>query len=309
MEIGLIGVGRWGINYLKTLNEMGVAVKWICASTQKSLDKALEINTNAETTTNYADILNDEEVEAVIIATPGATHYQIAKEALQAGKHVLVEKPLALNAKEAEELVRLAGKKVLMVGHLHRYNAAIVKIKADIKEFGKIRYINSVGTNNTPRSDMSALWDFGPHDLTIISYLLGEYPKSVSANGNAFLKEGIEDVFNMSMKFSETFATAMGTWLYPEKTRKLVVVGEKMSAIYDDYAKADKLKYYRNGDCEVQELEHLKPLTEQLKHFLDCAENNKKPLTDGADGLKVVKVLEAAKESINKGGAPVKIVL
>src|SRR3989338_4457430 len=181
MKTAVIGAGRWGTNYIRTFAEIGVEVKWICARSEETLKKASNATKfKANATTKYEDILNDAEVEAVAIVTPGSTHYRIAKDALKEGKHVIVEKPLALNSKEAQELVDIAREegKILMVGHLHRFNTSIRQIRKDIEAgiFGRIRHINTTGTGNGPvRSDMSALWDFGPHDISIAAYLLGKY--------------------------------------------------------------------------------------------------------------------------------------
>ncbi len=314
MKVAVIGAGRWGINYIRTFAEIGVDVGWICARSEETLKKAASAaGAKAKQTTRYEDALRDGSVDAVAIVTPGSTHYTIAKDALRAGKHVIVEKPLALNSKDAEELVRIAEKarRILMVGHLHRFNHAIQKIRRDIEagEFGKILYIHSLGTGNGPvREDMSALWDFGPHDVTIADYLLGRYPESVSANGASFLKKRIEDVITIDMKFSgNAFATAFGSWLYPIKRREVVVVGEKTLAAYDDYAK--KLTYVDAKSCRSRDVKfkNEKPLTEQLRHFISCIEENKKPVADGTEGVKVVKVLEAAEKSMKAGGKPVEV--
>lgn len=306
MKLGIIGVGKWGRNYFRTFLELGATVKWICARSESTLKKALEeVKADVKTTTNYKDILEDSDVDAVAVSTPDPTHYQIVKDSLEAGKHVLVEKPFTLNSQEAEELVKLAEekKKVLMVGHIHRFNPGIQKIKEDIDAglFGKISFIQSIGTGTDARSDTSALWDYMPHDLTILSYLLGSYPESVRATG---VGEEQIDFVTAEMKIKDTFAVCLAGWIYPVKKRELVVVGEKLSAIYDDYKR--ELKYY-NGDEGVIALNDAMPLTEELKHFLDCIENNKKPVTDGHEGLKVVKVLEACEESIKKDGEPVKV--
>ncbi len=314
MKTAVIGAGRWGTNYLRTFAEIGIEVKWICARSEETLKKATDAaKFKVKATTKYEDALKDEEVDAVAIVTPGSTHYKIAKDALKAGKHVIVEKPLALNSKEAQELVDVAikGGRIFMVGHLHRFNPAIRRIRKDIEEgaFGKISYINSVGAGNGPvRSYMSALWDFGPHDVTIASYLIGSYPTSVSANGASFLKKGVEDVVTMDMKFSgSAFAAAFGSWLYPLKRREVVVVGERMFATYDDYAK--KLMYVdaKSGSSRNIKFGDEKPLTEQLRHFISCIEENKKPVTDGTEGVNVVKVLEAAEKSMKAGGKPVEV--
>lgn len=297
MKLSIIGVGKWGRNYFRTFLELGAEVKWICATKESTLEKSKEIG-EAKATTNYKEVLNDSEVDAVAIATPDPTHYRIVKDALEAGKHVLVEKPFTLNSKEAEELVKLAKQKgkVLMVGHIHRFNPGVQKLKEDIDAgvFGKVRNVQSIATINAARQDTSVLWDVVPHDITILSYLFGMYPDNVSANGT-------KDFVTVDMKLGNVFATCFASWAYPVKQRMLTVIGDKASALFDDYAK--QLKYFGGKTVEFDKM----PLTEELKHFIECVENGRKPLTNGEDGLRVVKVLEACEDSARKGGQPVRV--
>lgn len=327
LNIGIIGLGRFGRNYFKTFNQIDNAfVTWICSAKENDIKEALETVNNKsdiKTTINYKDILNNKEVDAVAIVTPGSTHYSLTKEALRSDKHVIVEKPLAFNSKDGEELIEISNKKrkVLMAGHLHLFNPGIIKLKADIKSglFGKINYMHSFGSGNGPiRKDMNALWDYFPHDVSIFLYLLGECPLSLSVNGASYINKSVEDLVTMDIKFPKNiFATAIGTWLYPLKKRELVVVGEKLYAVFDDYAAKDKLRYYDRGSGAVQgkvdgeyqavDIEDTKPLTVQLKHFLECIQNNKEPLTSGDEALKVVKVLEYAEKSLKNNGLMVKV--
>ena len=211
---------------------------------------------------------------------------------------------MTLSSKEAEELVKLAEKKktTLMAGHIHRYNKGIQKIKEDIDagKFGKILQIKTIGANNNPRTDSSTLWDFAPHDITIATYLTGEYPESVSAEGN-------KDEFTMQMKFrNKTTATANGSWLKNHKKREITVAGEKLKALFEDYAE-EKLTYCDNkGNCKKIPVGNEKPLTEELKHFIECAKTGKKTLTDGTEGMKTIKVLEAAQKSMDNNGKEIK---
>jgi len=307
MKLGIIGAGKWGTNFLKEFIKLGADVKWICSTREETMKKALEeANADAKITTNYKDILEDKEVDAVAIATPDATHYQITKDSLEAGKHVLVEKPFTLNSGEAEELVKLANerKRILMIGHIHRFNPGIQKLKEGIDAglFGKIKHIRLTATHFQARDDTSVLWDFIPHDLTIMPFLLGSYPESVSANGASF-RNGILDIVTVNMKFGDVFTVSFASWVYPVKKRVVIVIGDKASASYDDYAR--ELTYF---DDKTKTIKFEKtPLAEELKHFLDCVENNKHPLTDGEEGLKVVKILEACEESIKKNGQEVKV--
>tara|TARA_B100000315_G_scaffold114472_1_gene104912 strand:- start:233 stop:1243 length:1011 start_codon:yes stop_codon:yes gene_type:complete len=324
INLGIIGLGRFGINYLRTLNELDNAnIKWICSGRRETLDSAaakVELKSEVNKTTNYKDILQDKEVDAVAIVTPGSTHHRIAKDALLADKHVLVEKPFCLNSKDAEELVKISleKNKVLMVGHLHLFNPGIQKIKEDIKAglFGKMKYVHIIHTGNGPvRSDMGALWDFFPHSVSVLLHLLDQNPSEVSVNGASFLKKGIEDVVTMDLKFPEnTFATSFGSWIHPLKKFSVIVVGEKLYAVFEDYAKDDKLKYYENAPKIIDgkviiddkgyqaiDIKNNKPLTEQLKHFLDCINKNKASINKGEDALRVTRILELAQKSLDKG--------
>jgi len=330
LNIGIIGLGRFGRNYFKTFNQLdNASVVWVCAAEENDIKEALETVSNKsdiKTTINYKDVLNDKEVDAVAIVTPGSTHYSLTKEALGSDKHVIVEKPLAFNSKDAEELIAISDKKrkVLMAGHLHLFNPGIIKLKSDIKSglFGKINYIHSFGAGNGPiRRDMSALWDYFPHDVSILLYLLDESPLSLSVNGASYINKDVEDLVTMDIKFPKNiFAIAIGTWLYPLKKRELVVVGEKLYAVFDDYAAKDKLRYYGRENEDAQgkaamrdkeylavDIEDTKPLTVQLKHFLECIQNNKEPLTGGDEALKVVKVLECAEKSLKNNGLTIKV--
>lgn len=328
VNIGIIGVGRFGKNYFSTFNQLDNAlVTWICATEESDIKATLKkANKDIKTTANYKDILDDKEVDAIAIVTPGSTHYPITKEALESDKHVIVEKPLAFNSKDAEKLVKISKekKKILMVGHLHLFNPAIRKLKSDIKTglFGKINYMHSFGAGNGPvRQDMNALWDYFPHDISILMYLLDQLPLSLSVNGASYLKKGVEDIATMDLEFPNgVFAIAIGTWLYPLKKRELIIVSEKLYAFFDDYSENEKLKYYDNrpkivdGNVIIDnkkyqdiKIDDIKPLTEQLKHFLDCIENGKEPLTGGDHALKVIKVLESAQKSLGKKGARVEV--
>lgn len=329
-KIGIIGVGRWGLNYLKTLNEFkGVEIISICSKTEATIKNALEsvkLRSTPDTTTNYKQVLENEEIDGVAIVSPGSTHYQFAKEALLFNKHVIVEKPLAFSSKNVEELIKISHqmKKILMVGHLHLYNPGIQKLKSDIDKglLGRINFICTSQFGNGPiRSDMSAIWDFFPHTISILLYLLERFPLSVSANGASYIKDKIEDVVTIDMHFPHRiFVTSSASWLYPLKKMDIAIIGEKMYATFDDYSKKSKLKYYdsrpkiikgklvtRDKGVYIPPICNAKPLTEQLKHFLWCIKNKEVPLTDGGEALKVVKVLEAAQKSLAKRGAPIRV--
>jgi predicted dehydrogenase len=307
MNIGVIGVGIFGTNYLRTFNELGVNVSWICSKSEETIDKVkneLSLNDTTKSTTNYKDVLEDKDVDTVAIVTPGSTHFSMVKESLLSDKHVIVEKPLAFSYDEAKELIKISEerKKVLMVSYIHLFNPGIQRLKEDIKAclFGNINYIRYEHFGNGPvRKDMNALWDFFPHITSILLYFFDTLPLKVTASGASFLQEGVEDVVSMELKFPDNvFCTAVGSWMYPMKKMQIVVVGDKGYAVFDDYGK-DKLKYYNDGKVVIVDIEDKKPLTEQLKHFIECVENNKKPF--GMDkALEVVRILESAQKSMDE---------
>src|SRR3989338_3651131 len=326
INIGIIGIGRFGTNYFKTFNKLNDAeVSWICSRSSSTLDRAKnELDLSVKVTADYRDILIDKDIDAVAITTPATTHYKIAKEALLAGKHVIVEKPVTTSSKECEDLISISkGKnKVFMAAHIHRYNQGIQKLKEDIDsgKFGKINFIHYTHLGNGPaRTDINALWDFFPHTLTICNYLFGEIPASVSANGACFLQEKIEDIVAVNLRYKNgAYVTATGSWLYPFKRMDLVVSGEKLFAAFDEHAKKEKLKYYDNAPkikdgkpiiadkgYISQDIDETKPLALELKHFLECIRNNKEPLTGGNEALKVIKILEYAQKSLDNNGREV----
>ncbi|MBS3176617.1 Gfo/Idh/MocA family oxidoreductase [Candidatus Woesearchaeota archaeon] len=320
IRIAILGLGRWGSNYLRTFQMLkNVEVTHVCTRKKSDAEKKIKtlgIEYSGKITTDYREILSNKSIDAVAIVTPGATHYQFAKKALQAKKHVLVEKPLTLSVEQAKELTKFAQRKkrILMVGHLHRYNPAIEIIKKDLKKgiIGKIQYIQTIGTGNGPiRSDTNVLWDFFPHDITILSYLLDSVPQEVNAQGAAYIKKNNEDVVTMNLQFpNNIFTISMASWLYPFKKREVIIVGETGYIVFDDYAKKEKVKYFKkesNEEYKSPEISDKKPLTEELKHFVECIVKKKKPMTDGFEGVKIVAILEAADRSLKKKGEPIKI--
>jgi len=322
MNLAIIGVGRFGTNYLRTLCELRMPIKWICSRSEESINVALQKcspNQSIKKTADYKKILRDKNVDAVIISTPGSTHYKIAKDSLLAGKHALVEKPMCLDSGEAEDLAKIAKKKnlVLMAGHLHLFNPGIQKLKEDMKKglFGRINYINIFHSGNGPiRTDMNALWDFFPHSVSVLLYLLESDPIEVSVNGASFIKKGNVDVVTMAAKFPDNvFAASTGTWLYPLKKMEIAVIGEKLYAVFDDYA-TDKLRYFNSrpkmvdGKIAINDkssknipIKNSKPLAEQVKYFLNIIKTGKDPQNNLKSALRITKILEMAQESLKTG--------
>jgi predicted dehydrogenase len=281
-------------------------------------------------TAHYEDLLADEATDAVAIATPATHHYPMAKAALQSGKHVLVEKPLAVEPREARELIEIARAKgkTLMVGHLLLYHPAVKMLKGYIQvgELGDLYYIYSTRVNlGQVRREENALLSFAPHDVSVILFLLGSSPQEVSAVGHGYLQEGIEDVVFVTLRFPQgALAHCHVSWLDPHKIRKFTVVGSKKMAVFDDMESAEKIRIYdrgvdnrsdfssfgeflslRFGDIHIPRVEMREPLQIECQHFLDCIEQGKRPLSDGENGLAVLEVIDAASRSLRQGGRPV----
>lgn len=333
INVGVVGVGGWGKNLARNYSQMpGAKLRYLCDLDQNTLDKLAPLFQPEITTTDYQQLLDDDDLQAIIIATNGPSHYTLCKQALAAGKDVYVEKPFVMASAEAKELIAFAESKsrVLMVGHLLEYHPVVEKLKEliDEGELGDIRYIYSQRLNlGTVRLDENALWNFAPHDISVILYLLGIRPTDISARGQAYLQPGVEDVMFLTMNFNNK---AMGhvhvSWLDPHKTRKITIVGSKRMAVFDDLEPSEKLKIYdkgaevnldydsyaesvglRFGDITVPYIKVGEPLRVECEHFLSCVRNRSTPRSDGEDGLRVVEVLEAADQSLAKNGHPVDI--
>jgi len=321
-KVAVIGAGGWGKNLVRNFNELHV-LKTVCDSDKATLRTRKSQYPDIHFTETYEDVLKDPEIKGIVVATPAATHYEIAKQALSANKNVYVEKPLALNIEEAKDLISLAeGKKrILMVGHILRYHPAINKLKEliDSGELGKIQYIYSNRLNiGKIRAEENILWSFAPHDISTILFLLGESPETVSATGGNYLQHDIADVTLTSMQFSNGVKSHIFvSWLHPFKEQKLVVVGDKKMAVFDDLTN-EKLFLYPHtiewqnripvvskADAEAIPIEFSEPLKLECKHFLDCIQNKEIPITDGYEGLRVLEILSAAQESLNNSGEKV----
>jgi predicted dehydrogenase len=286
-----------------------------------------------ETTTKFEDVVKDNGIDAVAIATPVRFHFDMAKAALLAGKHTFVEKPMACSSLECEELIALAQKQnlTLMVGHTFVYSSSVRKIKniVDHGDLGEIQYISSRRLNlGLFQKDINVAWDLAPHDLTIILYVLGKTPMGVNCQGKAHVTEEIEDVTNMTLTFANgAIALIQSSWLDPNKIRQMTFVGRRRMLIYDDTEPLEKIKIYDKrvetpphydtfaefhysyhyGDMYCPYVKQDEPLKIECQHFLDCIKLGTEPTSSGLDGLNVVRVLEAASESLKNGGAMVTI--
>jgi predicted dehydrogenase len=305
---------------------------WVCDSDTSRFDKVSKIYPHVKLTADYKDLLNDEDLDAVVVATSSDTHYRVGSDVLSSGKHLMVEKPLAMSYAQGREMVDLAKKhdRVLMVGHLLRYHGAYQSLRGYLEDgtLGELRYIYCTRVNlGKVRSEENALWSFAPHDISVVLYLVGEMPTSVVAVGQSYVREGVEDVGFVILEFAnKVVAHIHVSWLDPHKVRRTTVVGSEKMAVLDDTEVTEKVRVYdkgvnyvpsygdygesltiRVGDIWIPKLNLLEPLKVECQHFLSCIENGEAPLTGGEDGLKVLKVLEAAEQSLKEHGGRVVI--
>jgi len=322
MRLAILGAGGWGKNHVRTfcsiLGENSVVV---CDPDPARLAAVRSNHPGAET----CDRPRFKGIDAIVIAAPAALHYELTKAALGDGLHVLVEKPMALTSSHAEELVRLADERdrILMVDHLLEYHPAVVRLKGliDDGQFGRLLHLTSRRLNlGVIRSEENALWSLAPHDISVILRLLGEEPAEVSAHGATYLQDGIPDLAHATLRFeSGALAHVHVSWLDPVKVRSLTVVGEKRMAVFDDVV-GEKLRLFdaranrdgsrfvptREGEA-VEDCGGGEPLRAVAEAFLDSLETGRPPVADGRDGLRVVRVLEAAQASLDAGGASVRM--
>ncbi len=318
VRVGQVGLGAWGANLVRNLDELA-DLAWICDAQEKRRDLFARRFPNARATGEFADVLADPTVEAVVIATPVPTHYQLARAALGAGKHVFVEKPPTMRADEMEELVQLAEQHelVLMPGHLLLYHPGVGKLKEliDSGDLGEVLCIYGNRQNlGTIRKDENALWSLGVHDLSVILYLIGEEPSETWARGNAFLTPGVEDVVFCYLRFpSGKIAHLHLSWLDPHKMRKLTVVGRDKMAVFDDMELERKITVYekapeqpaqsygewrtRTGDIFSPKIPNDEPLRLEMQHFLKLVREGGGEI-EARDGLQVVRALEQLTESL-----------
>lgn len=319
LTIAVIGSGRWGINHVRTaLQLLGSDHLIVFDSSESVRVKVAAISPAIRCTTDIESVLADENISAVIVATPAETHYTIAKQCLERRKHVLVEKPITLVTGEAKDLIAIAAQndRQLMVGHVLLFHPAIVKLKKMVSDgaIGRLQYIYSNRLNlGTIRSEENILWSFAPHDISVIQHLTETAPVRVQATGAAFLQNNIEDTTLTVLEYQgNVHAHIYVSWLHPFKEQRLVVIGDKGMLVFEDSAKNEKLKFYPKGfqrvegvlqkfegDYEVVPFDTAQPLAEEHKHFYESALYNKKPLTDGAHALSVLEVLELAQRRLH----------
>ena len=338
MRLGLIGVGYWGPNYARVVSELPTAELVAACDISAEASELIRVRyPSVRTTQDPSDLIDADDLDGVIVSTPTSTHYPLTLALLEAGKHVLCEKPLARTTEECDQLITAAERagRVLFVGHTFIFNPAVRQLRELITsgEIGQILYCHAARTGLGPiRHDVNALWDLAPHDLSILFSLIEQEPTSILATGQAFLRDGWEDVAFVHLRFDEGAIAALHlSWLDPYKVRRVTVVGDQRMVVFDDVAADEKLKVFdrgasfdaiseeargaefgefkelsiRDGDIRVPKVPAREPLKEQMIHFVDCCLDGRTPETDGWAGRRVVAALEAATRSLDAGGMPV----
>ncbi|MEM3112416.1 MAG: Gfo/Idh/MocA family oxidoreductase [Candidatus Anstonellales archaeon] len=314
--IAQIGLGYWGKNVLRVLHDLGV-LHTACDNNPSVIKEYQEKYPDINFITSFDEILNQSEIRAVVISAPAVMHYELTKASLLSGKDVFVEKPLALNIEQAKELIELAEKNnnILMVGHILQYHPVVKKMKELISsgKLGKIQYVYSNRLNiGKLRTEENILWSFAPHDISLILMLTGEEPVKVSAFGGDYLNKGIYDTTLTTLEFKNGIkGHIFVSWLHPYKEQKLIVVGSKAMLVFDDVSKEKLFLYphkieWKDGkipiaekaECEVIPVDSGEPLMLEMRHFVECVLERKRPITDGYEGLRVLRVLDAAERAL-----------
>ncbi len=332
--IGVIGYGYWGPNLVRNFMEApGSTVRMVCDLRPARLAEVANRYPSVKTTQNYSDLLNDKSVDAIAIATPVSSHFDLAMQAIKAGKHVLVEKPLTQTAAQAEQLIEEASsrKRVLMVDHTFVYTGAVRKIREMVADnsLGQIYYYDSVRVNlGLFQHDVNVIWDLAVHDLSILNYVLPSTPKAVSATGISHVQGQPENVAYITLFFADSqIAHLHVNWLAPVKVRRTLIGGSEKMIVYDDLEPSEKIKIYdkgitvshsaetvyellvsyRSGDMWAPKLDNIEALRAEAIHFTECIEKNTEPETSGEAGLRIVRMLEAAEKSLRGRGQLVEI--
>lgn len=333
VRVGVVGLGYWGPNLARNFDRLADAeLAYCCDLDEANLAKARSLYPNAIVTDDVERLLGDDALDAVVVATSVPTHYPLGKRVLEAGKHAFIEKPIALKASEAEDLLATAEKRgaKLMVGHLLEYHPAVAKMKEliDAGELGRVFYAYANRLNlGKVRKDENALWSLGPHDISVINYLTGDEPDEVTARGECYLQDDVEDVVFGYIRYrSGMIGHLHVSWLDPHKSRKITVVGEQKMVVFDDMEADRKITVYDKGatttrtrfdtygefvtlhfgDIHIPRIGNDEPLRVECQHFVDCVLRDEQPRSDGRDALNVIRVLEAMERSLREGGRPVK---
>jgi len=332
IRIGVIGYGYWGPRIVRNFHGVeGAEVTVVCDKNPNTLKRAKQAYPHLEVTTDLCDVLASTAIDAVAVVTPVWTHYELAKAALEHGKHVFVEKPFTSSAEQAERLIDLAAQKKLqiMVDHTFLFTGAVRKIKqlVDDGTLGSLFYYDSTRVNlGLFQHDVNVIWDLAPHDLSIMDYLISKPPEIVTANGQSHLN-GLEDLAYLTVYFSDKVIAHINVnWMSPVKVRTTLIGGEKQMLVWNDLEPDEKVKVYdkgvavtngknvydllvsyRSGDMWAPKIEQNEALAEETKYFIDCISSNSAPFNDGLAGLRVVKILEAADLSLKEKGKPIQL--
>lgn len=324
VNVAIIGMGYWGPNLLRNFQKIPAAnVSWICDSDEKKL-ASLHQDANIKKSKSVTDILSDKNVDLVVIATPLSSHYKLAKASLLSGKHVLIEKPMTSSSVQARELIKISGKqkKQIFVGHTFIYSEPIrfLKKMLDEKKLGEIYYYDSTRINlGIVQRDANVLWDLAPHDISIICHLFPQRILSIKAIGSSFLRPEMEELVHLFISLENNILChAQLSWVSPVKIRNIVLAGNQKMITYNDIEPTEKIKIYdkginldknavspfapayRSGQITIPNLPQKEALFNELSHFISCIQNGKSPLTGGAEGLRVVEIIEMAEKSLRK---------
>jgi predicted dehydrogenase len=339
LRLAIVGLGHWGPNLLRNLAALeGSSVDALCdIDVSRAESFRQRYCPRARVVSDYRVLADDPAIDGVVVSTPIRSHFEIARVLLAAGKHVFVEKPLASTSEECRRLIELSQNhnRVLMVGHVFEYNVAVQRIKRYIEEgqLGKLFYVYSQRVNlGRIQHDVNALWSFAPHDISILNYWFGQEPVRVSARGFSYLSSGVEDVVFATLEYPNGVGAHLHLgWLDPRKVRLMTLVGSKKMLVYDDLSLDARIQIYdkgidglddfmsapetfaefqfrlRVGDLVIPTLQFGEPLQSECSHFIDCIRSGQQPRSDGVSGLRVVKVLEAAEQSLREDGKPVEL--
>jgi predicted dehydrogenase len=335
LTLAVIGCGYWGPNFIRNFTQFpGVRMKVAVDLNKERLRHVGQLYPSVETTTSLDDVVSDPEIDAGIVATPVSTHHPIAMRLLEAGKHVLVEKPMAASVAEAEEMKKAADERglIIMAGHTFLYTAAVNKMKELISsgELGHVYYISTTRVNlGLFQEDINVIWDLAPHDVSILNYILNAEPETVSCTGQAYIQSGIEDVAFLHLTYpGDIVAHTHVSWLNPDKIRRFTVVGSRKMLVFDDVSTQEKIRVYdkgvsvqphydtfgefqlsyRFGDIYTPRLDDSEPLKNECHHFVQCIRKREKPRSNGEAGLAVVRVMERACDSIRLNGKQIPLV-
>ncbi len=334
INVGVVGLGYWGPNLVRNFRSLpDCSLKVMCDLNGERLAHLKTLYPEVEGEKSFEKLIARSDIDAVVIATAVRFHFPMAKAALLAGKHTLIEKPLAASVVECQELIDIARQKglVLMVGHTFLYSSPVRKIKEiiDNGDVGELRYISSRRLNlGLFQKDINVAWDLAPHDISIILFIMNELPQSVNCRGSAHITKGIEDVTSMSLQFSkERSAIIHSSWHDPRKIREMTIVGSKRMIVYDDIAAQEKIKVfdarverpphydtfaefhyaYHYGDIYCPYIKQDEPLKTECQHFLDSIKNGVHPISSASSGMEVVRILEASSQSLRKHGASIEL--